>query len=484
MLPEGILRILQTEPTFKALEQAIWELAAAVARRWLREALEQLDAQLMTERAAGLRHRGRKRRVLETLVGRVEVQRRRYQDAQGRWRYLLDESLGLPPEVQHSPGVVAAAVAAAVQVSYRQAAAQVRGRQPGGRGPSHGAIWRWAVRGGEAYLQREGEQAAALVERGELPPGGGRRTAVLFAEADEVRVPRQGPRRRRRVGEVLPKRRAGTTEVRILVTHAGWERRHPSSGEYRLRHKHVYAGIGEAATFWQRATVALHGVWQLEHVVCTVLNGDGASWIKEGLAYLPGCEYQADRWHLQQAVRVGLGWAPRARQALQEVLATTGAWEAVEAVLQGAVAEAPTPEHRQAVQGLRQYLWTQREGLRDYRRRALPVAVDSGWRGLGAAEGNVDKPWATRLTKRGMSWSTGLPAMVALLRLQAGEGLADWLEVSMGWHPWTERVRGWVEEPGGGAARQADGGEWLQVRLPAMAGKRTQLTEALRAMRG
>lgn len=484
MVQWSISSMLQEQPDFKTLEQRIWEATADAARRELRQALEALDGALMARRPVGLRHCGWKRRVLESLIGRIEIRRRRYRETlptgEVRWRYLLDEALGLPPEVTVSPGLRDRGIAAAVRGPYRQAAAELRRMRPDGRGPSHGAIHRWVCQVGEQRLGQEAMQVAALFEDGVVPPSAGERVEVLFAEADELRVALQRPKRRRRIGELLPQRRARRGEVRLLVCHQGWARRHPGSSEYQLVRKHVHGAVGDADAFWRGAVLSLHGYCALEQVRCTILNGDGAAWIRQGLEYLPHCEFHLDRWHLWQAVKAGASGQPAVQRQVYATLQRGGAWTELEAVLQGAVRRA-SPSQRDALRGLREYLWANRDGLSDYRQRSLPVARRAEWRGLGAAEANVDKPWAERFTKRGMSWGRGLAPLVRLVSLQQQGTLQAWLDVCRG-RPFSPTLRE-AARTGSRVVTHEEPTAWLQVRLPALAGGQSQLRRTLRALR-
>lgn len=481
MVP-SISSILQEQPNFKTLEQRIWEVTAEAARRELRQVLEALDETLMARRPAGLRHCGWKRRVLESLIGRVEIRRRRYRETlptgEVRWRYLLDEALGLPPEVTVSPGLRDRAIEAAVRGPYRQAAAELRRVRPDGRGPSHGAIHQWVCAVGAQRLAWEAAEVAALFDDGVVPPTAGERVAMLFAEADELHVALQRSKRRRRPGEVLPKRRARRGEVRLLICHRGWARRHPGSTEYGLVGKHVYGAVAAAEAFWRGAVLSLHGYCALEQVRCTVLNGDGAAWIRQGLESLPHGEFQLDRWHLWQAVKAGVGEQPAVQRQLYEACRQGGAWPEIERVLQRA--RRASPAQRAALKGLREYLWENRDGLSDYRQRSLPVERQADWRGLGAAEANVDKPWAARFTKRGMSWGRGLAPLVRLVSLQQQGTLPAWLE-TCGWPPFQHEVREAAQTVHAGGGRD-ESGAWLQGRMPALAGPATQLHRTLRGL--
>ncbi len=482
MVLTSISNILQTQTDFKTLEQQIWEATAAAARAELTRVLEAVDAALMARRPAGLRHCGWKRRVIEGMIGRIVIRRRRYREVlptgERRWRYLLDEALGLPLEVTVSPGLRDRAIDAALRRPYRQAAAEIARVRPDGRGPSHGAIHRWVCEVGEQRIVREQAAERALFEDGEVPPTTGDRVETLFAEADEVRVALQRPKRVRRPGEVLRRRRTLRGEVRLLVCHRGWERRHPGSTEYRLAAKHVYAAAAASEAFWRGAVLSLHGYCALEQVRCTVLNGDGAAWIRQGLAYLPQGEFQLDRWHLWQAVKTGVSAQPAVQWQVRDVIRQGGEWRAIDAIL-GQARQRASADERMAIKRLRGYLWENRDGLREYRQRTLPVAVQATWRGLGAAEANVDKPWAARLTKRGMSWGRGLAPLVRLLSLQQQGALEAWLEVCGG-RPFQSVVRTAVR-----AVQHTlpeDHGQWLQVGMPVMTQPQTQLRRTLRGL--
>lgn len=481
----SMLSILQTAPDFKTLERELHAAMAAEYRERLTALLAQLDTELMMQRPPGLRHGGTKVRSVETRLGRVVICRRRYLETlptgERRWRYLLDEALGLPPEVRTSPGVQEQAIETALQVSYRRAATLLATAHPEQAGPRHGTIHRWLCALGAQRVAFEQARVHEAFDQGVVPPASGVTTPVLFAEADELYVALQRPKRRRRPGQRLPKRRTQRGEVRLVIGHRGWVPREPGSTEYRLQDKHVYADVAEAEPFWRGATLSLQGAFALEHVQCTVLNGDGAPWIRHGLAYLPHSEFQLDRWHLGKAVRAALDWHPRLQRRLQTVLEDGADWTTIDRIWQRAMREVPA-QARTALRELRTYLWEHREGLVDYRRRALPVAIDPHWRGLGAAESNVDKPFAERLTKRGMSWSRGLRPIVRLLTLHEAGTLRTWLEHSTAYRPMQPELRRTAATLRRPIRAVDDAALPLQARLPVLAGPKRQLARALRSL--
>jgi len=237
------------------------------------------------------------------------------------------------------------AIETALQVSYRRAATFAATAHPGQEGPRHRTIHRWLCALGAQRVAFEQARVHETFDEGVVPPTSGITTPVVFAEADELRVGLQRPKRRR-PRQRLPKRHAQTGEVRLLIGHRGWVPRDPGSTEYRLQDKHVYADVAEAEPFWRGATLSLQGAFALEHVQCTVLNGNGAPWIRHGLDYLPHSEFQLDRWHLGKAVRAALEWHPRLQRRLQAVLEARADWTTIDRLWQQAMRKAPAMRAR------------------------------------------------------------------------------------------------------------------------------------------
>ncbi len=87
----------------------------------------------------------------------------------------------------------------------------------------------------------------------------------------------------------------------MAIFHEGWEKFHPSSHEYRLKGKLVYAAVQRATVFWESLSVLAARRWGLSAV--KVLSGDGADWVKMGLPYFAGAVYQLCRFNLARKVR-------------------------------------------------------------------------------------------------------------------------------------------------------------------------------------
>lgn len=118
-------------------------------------------------------------------------------------------------------------------------------------------------------------------------------------------------------------------------------------------------------------------------------------------------------------------------------------------------------ERAKEIMKLRGYLMDNCYGLRDYR---LEVSGD-GLRGLGAMEGNVDKLFADRMKRRGMSWTKkGANRMAELISLSRMGKLEVSKRSCVKPTPALLKKGGDVSQK---KFHERDGGAWLQTEMPA-----------------
>lgn len=382
---------------FEQWEKQVFGLACHWGREVIGKALESLDLALSRGREPGLRSVGKRSRTLITRLGDITFERRYYrEEGSGRYRFLLDEVLGLPVKEAVSQVVADLALGVAAVLPFRRAVAILEKFLPQGFSATalQGLVWRFGKRVEEA----EGKSQEATFEDGEVPAMGKEPAWRLFVEGDGVSVALQREKERR-------------GEVKAGVGYTGWKRL--GGHRYQTVGKVVHAGLEETDTFWQRFWLKACQRYDLSRLEQVVLGGDGATWIAEGLMGLPGV-FQLDRFHLWRALRQALvGQEDLAGQVYQE--ATQGTWEKADELL-AAVLSSPDlpPEREKAIREARQYMQANRGGLRDWRSRAKSQPGD---RALGAMEGNVDKLVAIRTKRRGMSWrKKGLHSMAKLLQ--------------------------------------------------------------------
>ena len=187
--------------------------------------------------------------------------------------------------------------------------------------------------------------------------------------------------------------------------------------------KSVYAAVAEEQTFWSGMTLKLLGKYSLSCIQDTIVGGDGASWVKEGTAYVNG-RFQLDRYHLNKELTMALGndkeTKGRVWQACKCGDVTTGLQ-----IMAKALKHARGEKADRIARAMR-YLQENSTGLADYR---LTLGDEGkGLRRTGAMEGNVDKLVARRMKNQGMSWTIkGIQRLLCIRFLIIDKKLSGWL---------------------------------------------------------
>lgn len=390
------LRTLQAGEDWEGM---LFEAACAGARELARQLLEGLDAALAAEREPGLEVEGYRPRTLLTRFGPVTVRRRLYRSG-GQRRFLLDEAVGWAPHERVTPRLRAVAVELASYMPYGRAAALL---EQLGVALSGATVRRQVQAVGAATQAQEQAEHTAVYGAGAPPVEGSERADPLFVEGDGVMIPLQRATARR-------------AELKVAIGYRGTE------AVGRDRHGRVrratrgtvhYAGLEEAAAFWERAWLAFGRRYTVAQTRLVLVGGDGAPWIRGGLPPEGRGLFQLDPFHLARACRRRLHqFGPAAYQAARD-----GDTAALEEQLARAWATARTAARRAKLAELEGYLAANAEGLQAWQAR-VPAAYQHHV-GLGAMEANIDKPYAQRFKRRGMSWSrAGLTAMAKVLQLR------------------------------------------------------------------
>lgn len=344
------------------------------------------------------RRNGRKGRVLGTLLGTVALERVRLRcERCGAERYPLDEALALEPGMKHTLGVRERALWAATEVSYEKSErflAKFTGLEV-----SRGTIHALAREEGEQLLAQDAQARQAVFEHGQPPPPPARQPRQLFIQVDGTGV----------------RNRATRTSMETKIGVIFSERARVARNRIELVDKRALASLEPAEAFgeslWLEAV--RHGVEQAEQVVFV---SDGAAWIKGVYAtHFPQALYVLDLWHLERALRLGLG-AEHPEIPAMVADAVAGRPEEILLRLRRLAIRAPTAEARATVRGLIEYVEANAEGIRSLPRAPL-------W-GSGPVEKQADVLVARRFKTRGMSWYRRGAAALQRLRVLKANG--DW----------------------------------------------------------
>lgn len=371
-------------------ESVVFEAACAGAREAAVQLLSLIDEALYERRDPGWRVEGYRARIVLTRMGPVPVRRRLYRVPGGtRRRFLLDEAMGWTRGRVLSTSLQAIVLKLVTAMPYRKAA-DLLGQlvsQSVGRMTLHRL-----VQGLGEQVDREQEAVrTAVYEQGQQPPSGAEQAERLFVEADGLSIALQRESKRR--GEL--KRMVASSGRTNLGTDKHGRRRRALTG------KVSYGGIEPADAFWERSWLQVATHYDLAHTAQVVVGGDGAEWIRGGLAGVTGGLFQLDRFHLARELRRVLG--PTGMVAFQAARAGDDA--ELKRLLGEAWQEAGDDERRhEELLQLEHYLSANHDALADWYRRVDPGSTEPVR--LGAIEANMDKPYAQRFKKRGMSWTT------------------------------------------------------------------------------
>jgi len=423
------------------LEHLVREVGLRWARGVTEMVLESLDRLLARQRPTGWREKDVRTRTLESTVGTLHLKRRRYRDAEGGWRYPLDEALKLAPRVQVTPELQRLMVEVGSQMPFEAASRLLRELMP--TAPARSTLHRHLGRVGEACHQADERQRQEVFTAGKVPTGK-RKVPVLMIEADGKWV-----RLQRTPGHK-------SLEVKLAVAYEGWERE--GLERWRLRDKQVYVSTGDAVELWEGLSARLAQQYDLSGTrVATA--GDAAAWVKQGREHFGDATWQLDRFHLARPLHRVL---PEEAAAAAYRAACRGDLESV----LGAVRQSSHPKAGEVAS----YLANQHEGLLDYRRRQ--GFTDLELRGMGATEGNIDKVLATRMGKRGMAWTpAGARRMGKVLQACRNDELERHLTAAAprGHHAEAPAIRPLRRQAARAIAR-SDPQDWLRASIATAVG--------------
>jgi len=380
-----------------SLERAVVGALADVGRALWVELVGRLEASLplpaRCARCGGLmKANGRAPRHLVTLVGEIELRRRRYRCRTcGTEEVPLDTALGLEPRTTHTLGVRERALWLVTEMSYAKAvdvAAELR-RFPIGRGELH----RWvAQEGGHLEAAIAAETEAVFGERPARPETG-RSSGTVWVAAD---------------GTMIHGRAGSEFEVKVGLVFRGARR----TGRTRraLVDRRYVAETSSWTTFAERftATCARLGVFDAERIFFVSDGAPAIRWIRE--RSFPTAIELLDWYHLTEQLRAGIGAAHPDVLGAALRAAEPGDVDALLAILYAHAwrLRVDDPEQAARAEAVIGYVTNNRRGIENY--AIVPLASS------GPMEKAVDLTICRRFKLRGMSWFRR--GVSALLRLR------------------------------------------------------------------
>ena len=390
----------ELKQTICDLERTLWAKVTECAKEIYVKLLEQIDALIKRCRPKNLIIEHKRSTWYKTWLGSIRVNRRQYRDREGNYRYLLDELLGMGKYRHITTKVQETALDLVGNMTFRRSAETLR--KTTGIDLSHQTIHRLLKRTADECLDNADKEIAWFQETGELSQVDGKKIGRLMIEADGVILSLQREKSRK-------------TEVKLGISYEGWNK--IGKDRYSTLNKTVYADIADSDKFWAGMTLKLHKRYDLSSIMQTVVGGDGAGWIKEGVDYFGGT-YQLCRYHLNRELCYALGRDKKMLKLVQHDF-NRGEFDAALKLLKEAATVSKTDKALDIKRVIR-YISSNASGLKDYREHIDQHGNDL--RRTGAIEGNVDKLIVRRMKNQGMSWTRQGIRRMLWLRIKLREG--------------------------------------------------------------
>lgn len=353
------------EVSLDSAEAYFTQRIGETVRGLLTACYEQQDAELLADKAgrkeAGLvvERRGDVRQVV-TQLGVVSYHRTYYACREGGYSYPIDQVVGLESYQRVSSGVGEELVEAAREMSYAKASRIVTG----------GLVTKQTV----MKKIREAVPAVEPVLRKKVP--------VLHVDADEDHV----------------KLQTGDSRIVPLVSvYEGIERNGKRGICKNVFHCSEFGKKTE--DLWEEVLTEMERRYDLTNTRI-YLHGDGASWIKTGLEWLPNSVFVLDRYHINKALKSAVSGIERKsgcqyeyhlRQALNE-----GDRDYFCSVRDSLLLR--WPEREKTILEATNYLLSNFDAIHIY-------TTDAEARNGGATEPHVSHVLSSRLSSRPMGWS-------------------------------------------------------------------------------
>jgi hypothetical protein len=485
--------IAEGQQDFKSFEREIFEIMCKIACELMRMFLELRDLSIK-----GLRDTKKYRLIdnrtttIKTIMGEVTFCRAYYRKSDGTYVFLLDEIMGIGCGCgQVSENLAEQIVAECTDKSFRKVSNDIGTHT--GQCISRMGVWNVFQR----YSGVMGLQEARLKE---LDDGGvtgclgNVPSLVLFDEYDDVWIPRQKEKRRKR-GEAAAgvpdgksdgskkeqDKKTGKKPLHVGTAYTGWSQK--KDGRFEIADKIAYASFGSVTEFTSNFEMLLRHSFDMDGVEHRVTNGDGESWIRT-TAETNDSVLQLDPYHRAQAVIRGVS-AKAGRKSLFDAIGKKDVEKALD-IICDLIMKEQDEKRRKRLVDLYSYFSNNKDIFLTWQERGmeLPSPPDGIiYRNLGTQESSNCNLITQRMKHRKGSWSEdGGTNMAKVLCFKNTIGL----DAIMGSLP-EPPPAGVRNEPLSAAkAPQHDGrgygADWMYAQMPFEQAFRTNGREAIRAM--
>ena len=295
---------METNIEFYELEKKVYRLVCNLGCEIIKRILEVQDEQLMECRnKKEYRHKGYKQATIKTIMGEVEYKRAIYKKDKD-YLFLLDNAIKIGKIGDISQNLVETMLKTVVNtVSYRKAEQQIKSLT--NITISHQALQQLVWKVGRIIEAKEKEEIK--LHKQEKLIKGTKEIPALFEEADGIWIRLQGKDRKillekyrkdceKKNKKFNPRHRC-STELKLYETYEGWNK---NSNRHELINKRYIAGIMSSQTLKKLKNARIYQQYNEKSIQLRVINGDGASWIKN--IATEDTIIQKDNFHIHQKI--------------------------------------------------------------------------------------------------------------------------------------------------------------------------------------
>lgn len=321
-------------------------------------------------------------KTLLTEFGEINYRRTYYKNKKdGSYTYLSDDMVGIVPYARMDLSLEAALVEKSLDLSYKKSGEAIS---------TISSVSKQTVMNS---IRRLGdvENSAVKIDKTKKVVN------IIYIDADEDHVAMQ----------------EGTNkQIKLIYVHEG--RKEISKGRYELINKRYFTGsLKNNEELWLEVANYLDEAYELDKVKKIYLSGDGASWIKEGLNWIPGSKYVLDYFHLAKYIRIGTAHMPPYFHTIINNYIDNLDRESVLGMFDVIIEQTEKETKKKAVNKSKTYIKNNWEGIE---RR-----YDEDYIGC-SAEGHISHILSSRLSSRPLGWSLTGADQMARLRVYRANG--------------------------------------------------------------
>src|SRR5690554_5081640 len=212
----------------------------------------------------------------------------------------------------------------------------------------------------------------------------------LYVEADEDHIALQNGK---------------NTIVKLVYIHEG---KKITNNRTKLKNTHYFSGLyKDTEELWLEVIDYINDNYELDEIETIYLAGDGATWIMEGLNWLPKSRYVLDRYHLNKYVIQATGHMPDMRPELWHGINECD-FDYVKKVFQEIMSYTEKDTKKEAIKESYKYILSHWGGIEIYSKDPYVLGC--------SAEGHVSHVLSNRMSSRPMGWSKKGADQMARLR--------------------------------------------------------------------